>query len=89
MTESQCQNTSDPNVPAECTHGGSRISDSCGGGGLGDKRPDRVPVAKETAVSIEGRRRLLASVPLKWRKLFARSWSGSRKAAIRSNCLRC
>ena len=89
MSKSQSQNKPAPDIPTQDTDGDTRIDYHNEGGGLGVQTPDRSSVSKEIAESKEERGRVLASISPKWRKLFARAWNGSRKAAIRSHCLEC
>ncbi len=89
MTRPQPQNKPAPDVTAQGIHGGTRTDDPHKGGGKGGQSPDRSPEDARSVENAKGRRRMLASVSPKWQKLFERAWAGSRKAAIRSHCLRC
>jgi len=89
MTQPQCQNKLAPDVPAQGTGGDARTADPHEGGGQGRQALDRSPDATEYVENQESRRQALAGISPKWRKLFERGWNGSRKAAIRSCCLRC
>jgi hypothetical protein len=89
VTQPQCRNKSGPDVTAQGIDGDTRIDDHHTGGAQGRQSPDRSSEGVKEAESKGERGRVLASVSPKWRKLFVRGWSGSRKAAIRGHCLQC